>query len=180
MKQTYPRTLMISWLWLLLPAIMPMNIVSAFATPRLPDPPTLKPMALPVKLAGGLFLFQKSVKPSDKDLCKQLLKQAEQVLRQDALIGMELGRELEAGGVFQSTSYRSTGLHQLVAEFQINGGNSWAQARMYGAQQEDEGDVPRLISLQVANMDASLNGGWSDVPVPMDSVEKESTSQQQQ
>ena len=66
-------------------------------------------------------------------------------------------------------------------EFQLNGGNSWAQARVCGIQKintppdvlNGQGQEPdskdneiQLISLGVANMDASLNGGWAEVKLP--------------
>jgi hypothetical protein len=132
----------------------------------LPPPPPLKSMPLPAKLAGGLFLFQMSVKRSDKALCDEILELAQAQLRIDPLIAMELGAGLEAGGVFASNSSASQqqSLRQLVMEFQINGGNSWAQARVHGIK---VGSAPaRLVSLDVANMDASLMGGFAKVSLP--------------
>jgi hypothetical protein len=132
----------------------------------LPPPPPLKSMPLPAKLAGGLFLFQTSVKRSDKALCDEILELAQAQLRVDPLILMELGAGLEAGGVFASNSSASQqqNVRQLVMEFQINGGNSWAQARVHGIK---VGSAPtRLVSLEVANMDASLFGGFAKVSLP--------------
>ena len=67
---------------------------------------------------------------------------------------MELGPGLEAGNVYASSYARSQNVDQLVLQFQINGGNAWAQGIGYGIQ--DENGV-KLISLEVANMDAVLN-----------------------
>jgi hypothetical protein len=133
----------------------------------LPPPPPLKSLPLPAKLAGGLFLFRTSVKRNDKALCDEILDLAQAQLRFDPLISMELGAGLEAGGVFASNSNASSqqqNIRQLVMEFQINGGNSWAQARVHGIK---VGSAPaRLVSLEVANMDASLMGGFAKVSLP--------------
>ena len=172
-----------------------------------PPPPTpLKSIPLPLKLAGGLFLFGTSVKSKDdKVLSKEILKAAEDVLRVDPLISMELGLGIEAGGIFASSSSKNSAviveqkkelslgndddgddnsdngeseseseselvtiqMHQMIIEFQLNGGNSWAQARVHGIKYGTETNSPvQLISLGVANMDASLNGGWAEVTLP--------------
>jgi hypothetical protein len=149
--------------------------------PRFPPPPALQTLPLPVKLAGGLFLFVSSVKRQDKALCQEILSLAETTLRQDPLIQMELGSGLEAGGVFASATASCTVNHQdcncnmkqFVCEFQLQGGNSWAQARAYGVKrlsssssvQQQQRQLAELVTLQVANMDASLNGGWAEIPI---------------
>jgi len=55
-------------------------------------------------------------------------------------------------------------VRQLLLEFQINGGNSWAQCRCHGLKIGEE-DV-QMVSLGVSNMDASLTGGWAEVTLP--------------
>jgi len=79
----------------------------------------------------------------------------------------------------------------MIIEFQLNGGNSWAQARVCGIQKRnikeintihteeeekqlllpdsnnnDNNNVVQLISLGVANMDVSFYGGWVEVKLP--------------
>lgn len=120
----------------------------------LPPPPELKRVPLPAMLAGGLFLFATSVPSSQRGLADQILRLAQDALRTDALVLMELGPGLEAGSVYASSYARSKNVDQLVLQFQINGGNAWAQGIGYGIQ--DENGV-KLISLEVANMDAVLN-----------------------
>jgi hypothetical protein len=125
----------------------------------LPPPPKLQKIPLPAKLAGGLLLFQMSVKRKDKVLVNDILQEAQARLRQDPLITMELGVGLEVGGVFSSSSSSSFStdngeIRQVVMEFQINGGNSWAQATVHGVK-IGMGPV-RLLSLDVSNMDAAL------------------------
>ena len=143
----------------------------SFPSSPLPPIPVLKSIPLPAKLAGGLFLFQTSVKGRDKELSKEILTLAEEVLRRDPLIGMELGPGLEAGGIFSSSSSIESGVHQLVMEFQLNGGNSWAQCRCHGLKYINNDncnsqDSVELISLSVSNMDAAFNGGWAEVAMP--------------
>lgn len=154
------------------------NVCSSLSFPTLQSAPPLNSIPLPAKLAGGLFLFQTSVKGRDKELSKEILIQAESVLRNDPLISMELGTGLEAGGVFSSSSSidedEGIRIHQLVMEFQLNGGNSWAQCRCHGVKycaNESGGDLNsqdtiELISLSVSNMDAAFNGGWAEVLIP--------------
>jgi len=100
---------------------------------------------------------------------------------------MELGLGLEAGGVFSSSSSSSSIssstsiengeeeeeeiqenavilVRQLLLEFQINGGNSWAQCRCHGLKIGE--DEMQMVSLGVSNMDAALNGGWAEVTLP--------------
>ncbi len=151
----------------------------------IPPKPVLKSIPLPAKLAGGLFLFQTSVKKRDKQLSQEMLLMAEEILRKDPLIGMELGPGLEAGGIFSSSSSIEDGIHQLVMEFQINGGNSWAQCRCHGLKfegrqnqsssdiEQDDGTA-KLVSLSVSNMDAALNGGWVEVAVPVPRIKNKS------
>mmetsp|Transcript_13133 Transcript_13133/g.15026 ORF Transcript_13133/g.15026 Transcript_13133/m.15026 type:complete len:208 (-) Transcript_13133:48-671(-) len=134
--------------------------------------PELKSLPLPLKLAGGLFLFSTSVKQRDKELSQKLLRQAEVTLRNDPLISMELGTGLEAGGIFSSSSTITDDAHQLVMEFQINGGNSWAQCQCYGYSSnaknnniDDDEEECQILSLRVSNMDAALSGGWMDVKI---------------
>jgi hypothetical protein len=167
--------------------------------------PTLKTIPLPFKLLGGLFLFAgNSVKDSDKKFSRNILQKAEEILRIDPLISMELGLGIEAGGIFASSISKSTSTSSadahgdnsadtntaereiqqhhyqiMIMEFQLNGGNSWAQARVCGIQKindttdttsgnnnVDNDNEIQLISLGVANMDASLNGGWAEVKLP--------------
>jgi hypothetical protein len=85
-------------------------------------------------------------------------------MRADPTIIMELGQSIEAGGVYSS---QTTTLHspsrdvpsyqQLVLQFQIEGGNAWAQGVAYGIKAIPDGEV-HLVSLEVANMDATING----------------------
>eukprot|EP00979_Chaetoceros_neogracilis_P002002 scaffold361_cov265-Chaetoceros_neogracile.AAC.12 len=134
---------------------------------NLPPAPTLISPALPIKLLGGLVLFGTSTSKRDKSLTKQLLLKAQEILERDPLICMELGRGLEAGGVYCSSSSIQGGVHQLVMEFQLNGGNSWAQCRCHGFQiLKDDVDLVEVVSLKVSNMDAALNGGWVDLSIP--------------
>lgn len=147
---------------------------------NLPPIPELASLPLPAKLFGGLLLFSSSVKGRDKDLAQKLQVKAQNVINLDPLLSMELGRGLEAGGIFCSTSSiddvtlsnnEVATYHQLIIEFQINGGNSWAQCRCHGYQLNtsnrnssnySENDI-YLVSLRVSNMDAAFNGGWMDV-----------------
>ena len=141
--------------------------------------PTLKTIPLPFKLLGGLFLFAGSVKDTDKKFSRNILQKAEEILRIDPLIAMELGLGIEAGGIFASSKSTQHHYQIMIMEFQLNGGNSWAQARVCGIQKINtppdvlNGQEPdskdneiQLISLGVANMDASLNGGWAEVKLP--------------
>ena len=75
---------------------------------------------------------------------------------------MELGPGIEAGNVYASSNDQVGNVDQLALQFQINGGNAWAQGIVYGI--EDESGL-RLISLEVANMDAVLNNQSFQVPL---------------
>jgi len=99
---------------------------------------------------------------------------------------MELGTGLEAGGIFSSASSdeeawvagptvdedqgdgdddgSTVSIRQLLMEFQINGGNSWAQCRCHGLKIGSDG--VQMVYLGVSNMDAALNGGWAEVNLP--------------
>ncbi|KAL7490883.1 hypothetical protein ACHAWT_000699 [Skeletonema menzelii] len=127
-----------------------------------PPPPELNRVPLPVMLAGGLFLFATSVPSSQKSRADKLLRLAQEVLRSDPTVTMELGPGIESGNVYASSNGKDGEVHQLVLQFQINGGNAWAQGCLYGV--EDETGV-RLISLEVANMDAVLNNQSFQVPL---------------
>ena len=152
-----------------------------------PPPPDLKRVPLPAMLAGGLFLFASSVPSSQKSFANQLLSLSEEALRSDPTISMELGMGIETGGVYASShtcdgsvQYRGQNVDQLVLQFQINGGATWACGVAYGIrnhaesisissnnmqhQQGGEGEVT-LVSLEVANMDAVLNGQSFQVPL---------------
>lgn len=147
---------------------------------NLPPIPELVSLPLPAKLFGGLLLFSSSVKGRDKNLAQKLQLKAQNIINLDPLLSMELGRGLEAGGIFCSTSSiddvtlsnaQVASCHQLIIEFQINGGNSWAQCRCHGyqlktsdrnASSDSENDI-HMVSLRVSNMDAAFNGGWMDV-----------------
>ena len=98
---------------------------------------------------------------------------------------------IETGGVYASSftsccddgsvvQYRGRSVDQLVLQFQINGGATWACGVAYGIRNHDtdsisgnnniqqqqggEGEVT-LLALQVANMDAVLNGQSFQVPL---------------
>ena len=53
--------------------------------------PELTNVPLPAKLAGGLFLFKTSVPAADKPFAGKLLAEAQQALRDDPRVTMELG-----------------------------------------------------------------------------------------
>ena len=113
-----------------------------------------KRLSLPAMLAGGLFLFATSVPSSQRSRAERMLRLAQEALRSDPTVTMELGPGIESGNVYASSSDKVGNVDQLVLQFQINGGNAWAQGVLYGV--EDENGL-RLISLEVANMDAVLN-----------------------
>ena len=84
---------------------------------------------------------------------------------------------METGGVYASktsTVVQGSSFKQMVLQFQIEGGNAWAQGIAYGIQQQQQQQqqqqgvnegVVQLVSLKVANMDASMNGTPYDVPL---------------
>ncbi len=128
-----------------------------------PPPPELKRVPLPVMLAGGLFLFATSVPSSQRSRADKLLKLAQEALQSDPTVTMELGPGVEAGNVYASSNGVVGNVDQLILQFQINGGNAWAQGITYGI--EDDSSL-RLISLEVANMDAVLSNQSFKVPLP--------------
>jgi hypothetical protein len=147
-----------------------------------PPPPPFVPKQLPVILGAGLFLFASSVKGADRAFATELLQQAQAVLRQDPTIIMELGQAVETGGVYSSLSTTCTAnvegnaqqeYKQLVLQFQIEGGNAWAQGVAYGIQEcnsnsnaKNKNDEIQLVSLEVANMDATINGTPFEITIP--------------
>ena len=106
-----------------------------------------------MKLAAGLFLFGNSVKERDRPMAAQLKVLAEQMLRSDPRVTMELGVGIEAGGIFSCAS-SATG-NAMVINFQINGGSMWAESTAFGVLGDDGLEV---IDLTVANMDAAMAG----------------------
>jgi hypothetical protein len=145
----------------------------AATTPIPPPPLDFTPAPLPLVLAGGLWLFRTSVPAKDRAVCDALLQQAQTVLRADPLVTGELGQGLETGGVY--ASQRTTSIaswDQLLVQFQIEGGNSWAQGLAYGVQAKansNKGGI-QLVSLSVSNMDSSMNGTPFQVRIPTDNV----------
>ncbi|KAL7537439.1 hypothetical protein ACHAXR_007823 [Thalassiosira sp. AJA248-18] len=131
----------------------------------IPPPPELKRAPLPAMLAGGLFLFATSVSPPQKTFANTLLKLSETAMRSDPTVAMELGMGLEAGGVFASSYTSWENVDQLVLQFQINGGNVWAQGVAYGVR--NGVNEVKLLTLEVANMDAVLNGQSFQVPLKL-------------
>ena len=117
----------------------------------LPDRPALRPPPLPIKLAGGLLLFGTSVPAQSKVQAQELQELAQRALRSDPRVTMELGMGIEAGGIFASAASEDG----LVINFQINGGNSWAECTAFG---KCGGESVELIDLTVANMDAAMSG----------------------
>ena len=128
----------------------------------LPPRPALRELPLPAKLAGGLFLFKTSVPAADRPLAGKLLDAAQSALRSDPRVTMELGSGLEAGGVFASAASSGAGSdgadeRRLVLQFQVNGGNAWAQATAFGVSR-DSGSTVELLDLTIANMDQAMMG----------------------
>ncbi|KAL7435722.1 hypothetical protein ACHAXM_004807 [Skeletonema potamos] len=128
----------------------------------IPPPPNLRRVPLPVMLAGGLFLFATSVPSSQRTRVNKLLQLAEEALRSDPTVVMELGPGIESGNVYASAYASFESVDQIVLQFQINGGNAWAQGITYGV--EDENGL-RLVALEVANMDAVLSNQSFQVPL---------------
>lgn len=122
-------------------------------------------------LSAGLFLFPNAVAAAHRPMAQALLAAAQTAMRADPVLTMELGQTMETGGVYASTFARndSDGVQQLVLQFQIEGGNAWAQGIAYGIQPssgDGGGGVVQLVSLQIANMDASMSGTSYEVPLP--------------
>jgi len=111
----------------------------------------LRPPPLPMKLAGALFLFGTSVPPASKELASELQEMAQRTLRSDPRVSMELGMGIEAGGIYASAAND----RGLAINFQINGGNSWAECTAFGVVGDDGLE---LVDLTVANMDAAMLG----------------------
>lgn len=81
---------------------------------------------------------------------------------------------IEAGGIFSSSHtcggggavYRGQNADQQMIQFQINGGNAWAQGVAYGVRDgNDRQGKVNLLTLEVANMDAVLNGQSFQLPL---------------
>ena len=80
------------------------------------------------------------------------------------MVSMELGQGVEAGGIYASQyDVANGGIEQLVVQFQVEGGNAWAQGVAYGIRQNQS---IQLVSLEVANMDASMKGTPFEINVP--------------
>lgn len=135
--------------------------------PPPPPPPPFQPKPLALILSAGVFLFPNSVAPANRPMAQALLQAAQRAMRADPVLTMELGQTMETGGVYASTfAVCGEGVQQLVLQFQIEGGNAWAQGIAYGICHAQSDSVVQLVSLQVANMDASMNGIPYDVPLP--------------
>ena len=66
-------------------------MLAALVLASMPPRPALRSLPLPAKLAGGLFLFKTSVPAADKPFAGKLLVEAQQALRDDPRVTMELG-----------------------------------------------------------------------------------------
>ena len=99
--------------------------------------------------------------PSDKkQLSNELKAVAVTALRADPRVTMELGMGIEAGGIFTSAST----VDSLVINFQITGGNVWAESTAFGVVRDGKLE---LQDLTIANMDASMSGTESlQVAIP--------------
>ena len=67
------------------------QMLAALVLASFPLRPALRSLPLPAKLAGGLFLFKTSVPAADKPFAGKLLAEAQQALRDDPRVTMELG-----------------------------------------------------------------------------------------
>ena len=114
----------------------------------MPSRPVLKPPPLPVKLAGGLFLFATSVPAAEKQRSADLQRLAQSALRNDPRVTMELGPGIEAGGVFASAATPDA----LCLNFQVQGGNAWAECNAFAAK---TGDGLELVDLEIRMMDGA-------------------------
>ena len=75
----------------------------------------LKPPPLPLKLAGGLFLFGTSVPQQNRATAAKLQALAQEALRADPTVSMELGMGIEAGGIFACATSDDGGLRPSAA-----------------------------------------------------------------
>ena len=134
-------------------ALLPPRRASALASW-----PELKEVALPVKLAGGIFLFRKSVAAGDRALADEVLSLAQRALNDDAVITAELGYGLETGGVYSSAADGSADGEgrRLALQFQITGGMLWAQGTVRAIKRANQ--PAELVGLTVSNMDAAMTG----------------------
>ena len=120
--------------------------------------PELKQVPLPVKLAGGLFLFGGSVARKDRALADEILALAQHALNGDPAVTSELGYGLETGGVYSSAADGdSEADRRLVLQFQIQGGNLWAQGTARGIRRGPDSPA-ELLELSVTNMDGAMMG----------------------
>ena len=103
-----------------------MHALTPLLALAVPSRPVLKPPPLPVKLAGGLFLFATSVPAAEKQRSADLQRLAQSALRNDPRVTMELGPGIEAGGVFASAATPDA----LCLNFQVQGGNAWAECNV--------------------------------------------------
>jgi len=151
--------------------------VSCLALPR----PQLQQVPLPLKLAGGLFLFRSSVAPENRALADEALAAAQAALNADPLVTSELGAGLEVGGVFASSACDGEEGRLFALNFQISGGNLWAEAsatgikRRRGSSKLDFGTPFELLDLTVSNMDAVLTGGEPSIRVALPSPKPPAT-----
>ena len=119
--------------------------------------PELNQIPLPAKLAGGLFLFASSVPRRDYALADEVLGLAQIALNDDLAITSKLGYGLEPGGVYASAAdgdYEAG--RRLVLQFQIQGGNLWAQGTARGVR--SAAGAVQLCELYVTNMDGAMMG----------------------
>jgi len=149
-------------------ALLPLCLASGFAPRRAPyfrrdvrvrARPWPQPvnLPLPVKLAGGLFLFAGSVARKDRALADELLALSSVALNEDPAVTSELGYGLEPGGVYASASDADGEERRLALQFQIQGGNLWAQGTAGGIRRAP-GAPAELVELYVTNMDGAMMG----------------------
>jgi hypothetical protein len=121
--------------------------------------PEFKQVPLPIKLAGGLFLFGGSVGRKDRALADELLALAQRALNEDPAVTAELGYGLETGGVYSSAADGDSAEaeRRLVLQFQIQGGNLWAQGTARGIRRDPNAPA-ELLELSVTNMDGAMMG----------------------
>ena len=119
--------------------------------------PEFKQVPLPIKLAGGLFLFGGSVGRKDRAFADELLALAQRALNEDPAVTAELGYGLETGGVYASAADGDSEARRLVLQFQIQGGNLWAQGTARGIRRDPNAPA-ELLELSVTNMDGAMMG----------------------